>query len=86
MEERRGARSLMQRRFDVDPETPPPPAPAEPPVETPPSPPTPPPAAAVPPRAPSGDSLRERQLRWLKERAKFEARRPAEVGTDADHA
>lgn len=63
---------MTQRRFEVEAEAPPPTAEAEPvasPAPESPAPPTP-----QPPRPPSGDSLRERQLRWLAERARFESR------------
>jgi hypothetical protein len=80
MEERRSARSVMQHTFEVGPEEPPASAPPPAPPTDPPLPsveaPTPPPA---PPRPPSGDSLRERQRRWLKERARFEASQSDEV-------
>jgi len=82
MEERRVARGLMQRQLEVAPDESAPPPCADPPTvpETDAST-TPPPA----PRAPSGDSLRERQERWLEERARFEAsprlRRPPDAET-----
>lgn len=84
MAERRHARNVAQRRLDPEPETPPPREEADLPGAEPPA--EPPPAPAAPrPRPPeelpggSGAELRERQRRWLAERARFEeaARRAA---------
>lgn len=72
VEEHRSAHGLTQRRFDLEstgePRSPPPsedepPAPRVSPV----------PGELPAPRGPSGVGLRDRQLRWLRERARFEA-------------
>ena len=89
MEERHGSRLVSQRHFEVEPpptppispappaSSPPPPnAPTESPAAAPPSPPGPPPRVD-----PSNRGLLERQLKWLRERAKFESRRPSEEGS-----
>ncbi len=72
MANRGGPGSVTQRRFDPDPPaTPPVPAGAIPPEVSSPTVRPLPPAAEV--AAPSGRALRERQSRWLAERARFEA-------------
>lgn len=70
VEEHRPAHLLTQRRFDVASPTEPPGEPRVPAVE-PPSGSEPPPDET--PRGPSDTALRERQLRWLKERDRFVA-------------
>ena len=72
MEERRGARIVTQRHLEVEPAPAPPASPPSPPPESPPAPPSP---ARSPsqPLEPSGAGLIERQLRWYRERAKFES-------------
>lgn len=77
MAERRHARNVAQRRLDPEPDTPPPREEAKPPEAEPTA--VSPSASAAPrPRPPeelpggSGAELRERQRRWLAERARFE--------------
>jgi hypothetical protein len=76
VEERRGARGVKQRHLEVEPPRPPPSEPPVPPPEEPPR-----PAPAQPPAdrpiPPSNRGLLERQLRWHRERAKFESGRGA---------
>jgi hypothetical protein len=81
VEERRPTHGVTQRRFEVEPSTPV--APAAPvPVPSLPGPApakltdAPPPA----PQRPSDLELRERQMRWLKERDRFVAARSSESG------
>ena len=71
MAERDRPHGVTQRRLELEP----PPSPEPPPTEAP----EPTPAAPPPPisREPSGGELRARQLRWLKERARFESRERA---------
>ena len=76
MEERPSPRLVTQRHLEVD--TPPPA------VAPPPEPPDRmlPPVVRSPPEAgPSNRGLLERQRRWLRERAKFESKRPDGEGT-----
>jgi len=78
MEGRRGAGLMTQRRLEVEP---PPAAPAVPPSPAPPPTPS---AAQGPvrpadrPVPPSNEGLLERQLRWQRERGRFEAVHPRE--------
>jgi hypothetical protein len=69
LEGRNGACDMIQRRFDLKPEpsVSPDPAAAKPPEGEP-------PAAPLPPilHEASGLELRERQMRWIKERLRFE--------------
>jgi len=69
MEQRDGARNMIQRRFDlkVDPVVPTEEASAKPSEEVLPAPPP-----APIPREASDLELRERQMRWVKERLRFE--------------
>ena len=77
MEERRGARIVTQRHLQVEPvPEPSAPSPAPPPEPSPRAGPSLPPADA--PVAPSNQGLLERQLRWNRERAKFESSRSAD--------
>lgn len=73
MEERSGPRLVTQRQLEVEPlrpaSAPAPEAPARPPSAA---------QAASSPVGPSNRGLLERQLRWYRERAKFEANRPGE--------
>lgn len=68
---------MTQRRLEVESERLPPVAQTEPEGTPVPEAPGPPPTSPTPPRSPSGDSLRERQARWLAERARFESRSKA---------
>jgi hypothetical protein len=76
MEERSSARLVTQRQLEVEPR--PPDAGSPPVLPAPPPPPSPPPSL---PRVPSNRDLLERQIRWLRERAKFESKRPEDEGT-----
>ncbi len=71
MEDRRGARVVTQRHLEVEPTREPPPTEPPPPPEAPPRAPAPsrPPEEPIPP---SNRGLLDRQLRWHRERAKFE--------------
>jgi hypothetical protein len=72
VEERDGARGMTQRRFDLAPE------PQDPSKEVTAPPPEPVPSGAPPlpiPREPSDLALRERQMRWVRARLRFEAER-----------
>jgi len=80
MAERRGPRLVTQRRLEAAPPAAPPGvAPETVSVSAPPRSPSPPPTArpATEPVRPSNHALLERQLRWHRERAKFESGRPA---------
>ncbi len=89
MEERSSPRLVTQRQFEIEPARPPS-SPASStissPVAFPVSPPKSEPANQTPPAlpavstpvGPSNRGLLDRQLRWYRERAKFEANRPAE--------
>jgi hypothetical protein len=70
VDEHRPAHGVTQQRFDVarDPNST---APAVAPALA--AAPIPPPEVPAAPRPPSGTALRERQRKWLKERARFEA-------------
>lgn len=75
MEERSGPRLVTQRQLEV----------AAPPADPTPASPAPspdPPAAPVPsePVGPSNRGLLARQLRWFRERARFESKRPDDEG------
>lgn len=80
MEERRSPRLVMQRRLELEPirpstaptSVPAPEAPTRPPAIA---------RSASAPLAPSNGALVERQLRWYRERAKFETHRPGDEGS-----
>jgi hypothetical protein len=76
MEERSGPRLVTQRHLEVAPG-----AAESPPDPEPPSPSPPPSPGTSAPVGPSNRLLLERQLRWLRERAKFESRRPDDEGS-----
>ena len=77
MEERSGSRLVTQRHLEVEPvPSEPPSAPEEPPHPSPPMR----PVDSVP-GPPSNRGLLERQLRWFRERARFESRRQDDDGS-----
>jgi hypothetical protein len=71
VEERDRSGRMTQRKFDVDARPPVAPASKEPPAAAPP----PPPKEATRPSVPSNQALLERQLKWLRERSRFNSRR-----------
>jgi len=82
VEERGRARSVTQRRFGEEPGSDgAPPAPASPSQRAPPLPAS---SASEISREPSDLELRERQMRWLRERDRFLARSPAGAETEKE--
>jgi hypothetical protein len=76
MEERGSSRLVTQRQLEVEAPRPVSPPPTEDPAPAPPG------APAAPiPAEPSNRRLLERQLRWFRERARFESRRPDDEGS-----
>jgi len=78
MEEHRGPRLVMQRQLEVEPKAPASPSTGEASPEPPSGPASEPTVEAPTAGPPSNQALLERQLRWYRERAKFESRRPGE--------
>jgi len=74
VEERDRPGRLTQRKFEVESRPAPSPAPSELPTSPPPSP----PEKPVRPLVPSNQALLERQLKWFRERARYESRRTEE--------